>query len=119
MTAPEFLRRRAFLTGEIRTPSAAPGPMESRLAAIQAEELITLALATGGIARARAYYTELSEKDRHSLVADWGRYHGDVPAESLTCMLLGLPEPEMRALAIAHYVAGLAQRGLLYGSLLR
>jgi len=34
-------------------------------------------------------------------------------------MLLGLPEPEMRALAIAHYVAGLAQRGLLYGSLLR
>ena len=112
-------RRRAFLLGEIRTPSGVPGPMESRLAAIQAEELITLALATGEIARARAYYTELSEKDRHNLVADWGRYHGDVPAESLMRMLLGLPEPEMRALAIAHYVAGLAQRGLLYGSLLR
>ena len=119
ITVPELLRRRAFLLGEIRAPSVAPGPMESRLAAIQVEELITLALATGGIARARAYYVELSEMDRHNLVADWGRYHGDVPGESLMRMLLGLPAPEMRALAIAHYVAGLAQRRLLYGSLLR
>ena len=118
-TVPELLRRRAFLVGEIRAPSGAPGPTVSRLAAIQAEELITLALATGGIARAGAYYAELSEKDRHNLVTLWGGYHGDVPGESLMRMLLGLPEPEMRALAIAHYVAGLAQRGLLYSSLLR
>jgi len=93
--------------------------MEPRLAAIQAEELITLGLATGGIARARAYYTELSEKDRDNLVAHWGRYHCDMPGKSLMRMLLWLPEPEVRALAIAHYVAGLAQRDLLYGSLLR
>ena len=118
-TVPELLRRRAFLMGEIRAPSGATGPMEPRLAAIQAEELITLGLATGGIARARAYYSELSEKDRHNLVAHWGRYHCDMPGKSLMRMLLWLPEPEVRALAIAHYVAGLAQRGLLYGSLLR
>jgi hypothetical protein len=119
ITVPELLRRRAFFTGEIRALSAAPGPTQSRLAASQAEELIALDLATGGIARAVAHYAGLSGKERHDLVTYWGRYHSDVPSEPLMRMLLELAEPEMRALAIAHYVAALAQRGLILGSLLR
>ena len=113
ITLRELLSRRAFLTGEIRALPAAPLSMQSALATIQAKEVIALALARDRPSRAAAHYAALPETERHNLVLFWARYHSDVPERPLLRMLLALPQPEVRAMAIAHYVAGLAQRGLL------
>jgi hypothetical protein len=118
ITLRELLSRRAFLTAKIRALPAAPLSMQSELAAIQAEEIIALALARDRPSLAAAHYAALPETERHKLVLFWARYHGDVPEQPLMRMLLALPEPEIRALAIAHYVTGLAQRGIILGPLL-
>jgi len=113
ITLRQLLSRRAFLTGKIRALPAAPQSMQSGLAAIQAEEVIALALARDRHSCAAAHYAALPETERHNLVYFWARYHSDVSERALRRMLLALPEPEIRALAIAHYLTGLAQRGIL------
>jgi hypothetical protein len=117
-TLPALLRKRAVLTGDVRALPETPHELQEQLASIQLEELIALALATSSTSVAARHYAALAETDQHDLVAAWGRYHSDVPARPLMRMLLELPAPGMRALAIAHYVAGLARRGLLNDCLL-
>jgi hypothetical protein len=118
ITLRELLSRRAFLTAKIRALPAAPLSMQSELAAIQAEEIIALALARDRPSLAAAHYAALPETERHKLALSWARYHGDVPEQPLMRMLLALPGPQIRALAIAHYVQGLAQRGIILAPLL-
>ena len=118
ITLPALLRKRAFLTGKVKALQVAPEPMRPRLVTFQTEELIALALATCEIPVAAAHCAALPATARHNLVAYWGRDHSDVPTVQLMRMLLALPKPEMRALAIANYFEGLAQRGLILDPLL-
>jgi hypothetical protein len=48
-----------------------------------------------------------------------GNHHSDVPTKALMQMLLALPRPEIRALAITSYLEGLARRGLILTGPLR
>ncbi len=118
ITVPELLRRRAMLTGEIRSLAKVPEPTSSRLAAIQTEELIAAALARGEVLLGTARCASMPAGERHNTLAHWARYKCEVPAEPLKRMLHLLPVPEIRALAIAHYIDGLAHRGLILGPLL-
>jgi len=118
ITLPALLGRRALLTGKLRALPAAPRALERRLTAIQAGELIALALATAQTAVAAGHYAQLAETDRHNLVFTWGRDHNDIPQAPLGRMLGELEDPQLRALGIGHYLAGLAQRRLILAPLL-
>jgi hypothetical protein len=63
--------------------------------------------------------TELPAAYREVWMISPGNHHSDVPTKALMQMLLALPRPEIRALAITSYLEGLARRGLILTGPLR